>query len=341
MSDTLPRNSRLFISPSYGFSITISPNCTSAIADLALSPEGNCLYIGGLIQFGGLGVNDSIITPVDNFLDGFCTNFTGLTTSGRCTNASVLDLGQRIIDSCGADMITNGVPSAAVQSLPNFLVRWFNVGGEALCTRDENENDQHCVVEALTALECSLKTNLTTSTIMPATSDLLINTTLQNALACNSCAQNAYALVRPQLGNLTVVADTEYEDICGTKVANTTKPAGIIVATNSLAASTGTVTSSIGSAANVIATFILSQSYIRDDVALKIGDLARKCQCLKNLNFSYVTEYRFGQPNHLFEMIAHPTLETIELSVSTTSYFDPSHRSKLYMSCCFTTTSQV
>ncbi|KAF8295793.1 hypothetical protein DL93DRAFT_2091561 [Clavulina sp. PMI_390] len=237
----------VFDTTSFGASVTISPNCTSTIADLALSPEGSCVYIGGLFQFAGLEPNESIITAVDNFLDGFCTNFTGLTPSGRCTNASVLDLGQKITNSCGADMITNGVPSTVVQSLPGFLARWFDVGGGALCTRDVNQNDQHCVVEALTALECSLKTNLTTSTIIPATSDLLMNTTLQKALACDSCAQGAYAIVRPQLGNLTLAVDTAFDSICGMKSVNATKPAGIIVATNTLAASTGTATSSMSS----------------------------------------------------------------------------------------------
>ncbi|KAF8298285.1 hypothetical protein DL93DRAFT_2091279 [Clavulina sp. PMI_390] len=228
--------------------LSISSNCSSTITSLALSNEGDCLHIDGILQFAGLSSTASVIPPVDQFLTGFCSNFTGITTNGECTTSSLTTLGNTLVSACGSDLTAAGIPGSIVNEFPSLLVQYYDVAGKAICTRDENTSDEHCVVEELTTLQNGIGVNLTTSNIITAVENVLVNTTLEKSLACNSCAQGLYAIVRPQLGNLTSSIDGEYNDICGGS-APTTVPSGITVATGSLAAATNT--SKSGGAARI------------------------------------------------------------------------------------------
>ncbi|KAF8299956.1 hypothetical protein DL93DRAFT_2161023 [Clavulina sp. PMI_390] len=170
-------------------SLSISSNCSSTITNLTLSSEGGCLHLDGILPLVALSSTNSIIPPVDEFLTGFCSNFTGMSTNGTCTTSTLTDLGNQLVGACGPDFVEAGMGETVVRSFTSWLVHFYDVFGEAMCTRDKGEGDDLCVVEELTTLQNSLGGNLTASNFFLAKVHAFTNTTLEKSLLCSTCAQ--------------------------------------------------------------------------------------------------------------------------------------------------------
>ena len=84
-------------------------------------------------------------------------------------------------------------------------------------TNDTTPNQDFCTTYELNVLQSGIGQNLTTHNFVSSIVNGLIgNATLSKSLVCTTCAEGAYAVVRPQLGNRTQQeVDAYFSEICG------------------------------------------------------------------------------------------------------------------------------
>ena len=84
-------------------------------------------------------------------------------------------------------------------------------------------NENFCTTYELDLLQSGIGQNLTTHNFFSSIVNGLVgNSTLQKSLACTTCAEGAYAIVRPQLGNSTQKeVDGFFSGICGSSFQGT------------------------------------------------------------------------------------------------------------------------
>lgn len=227
--------------------ISISSQCTSALTSLALGSGGDCINIAGLVPLATLSSTESVIPSVDSWLTGLCSSVSTTT----CTNSTLEALGTNITTACGSNLESAGLSSSIVQQIPQLLQDYYGLGSEALCTRDTSNGGKHCVTSELTILQTSTGGNLTTSNIVTSVVNVLSNSTLEKELACTTCVQGIYSIVKPALGtSISGSVDDELNGLCGSGFVTTTEPSGIIIATGTLATQTASSTSTSNAASS-------------------------------------------------------------------------------------------
>lgn len=234
-----------------GVAAALSSGCQSELTSLALSSQADCLNFAGLVPLATLSSSASIVPAIESYLTGLCSN------GPSCTSDTVTSIATNLTKACSSDLEGLGLGSGTVAQLPALIEQYYSVAVNAVCLRNNNDTTSpFCSSSLLVTLQSSINQNLTTSNIVSSLTAVLSNTTLEQSLACTTCAQGMYGTVRPSLNaTLQTELDSELNGICGTSAANSTGvPNGVVEATGSLATQspTGAPASSTSGAASSI-----------------------------------------------------------------------------------------
>ncbi|WRT68615.1 uncharacterized protein IL334_005593 [Kwoniella shivajii] len=203
----------------------LSPTCLQTV--IQLSSNGSALNTcldGSLLESIVLG-NGSIIAPVGNYLDEFCS-------SQPCSNETLTNATQTLLSGCASDLTKFGVTNQTIE----FVVAQYPLARDVLCLKttdpfvgngtsssnmtsmmnstssSNSTNGTFCATSLLTEFQSYLGEDLTISNI--ATIALGGNQTALDTIKsipptalCDECVFGALSLVEeqyPQLGNITL-----------------------------------------------------------------------------------------------------------------------------------------
>ncbi|WWC63526.1 uncharacterized protein I303_106129 [Kwoniella dejecticola CBS 10117] len=238
----------------------LSGGCIAAVMNLTNPqlPLYQCL--DGNLLASIVTSNTSIIEPMENYLDAFCS-------AQPCSNATLTEATQTIINGCASDLSQFGVTNQTVE----WAIAQYPLARDVLClktsdpftsnstssssanstsasssansttsTNSTSSNGTFCAVSLLTELQSYLGEDLTPTNI--ATTALGGNSTaLDNIKSipptalCDECIFGALSLVEeqyPQLGNITVVGNYTLNQFLETTCNKTTSAEGLTISNN-------------------------------------------------------------------------------------------------------------
>ncbi|CAE6345397.1 unnamed protein product [Rhizoctonia solani] len=219
---------------------SLSASCQAAAATVLTGPGAECLGISGLVNIAMTSSNDSLITPINNWLTTTCAQ-------PACTNATIDTVLSNITSGCSNDLNSAGVTTGTWEDITDYVKEWYPVGRQVACLKNGNS---FCVTTTLQAIENWVGQPLSKNTIQTVLPRLVSTTTeVPTNLTCTDCTKAAYALIRPHLNDANRGTwDNTATGQCGSTYADGTTPSGIIESANSATqgSSNGAV-SSIGS----------------------------------------------------------------------------------------------
>ncbi|OCF32671.1 hypothetical protein I316_05592 [Kwoniella heveanensis BCC8398] len=201
----------------------LSPSCQQTVIQLVSngSSLSSCLQLPILTQV--VTAPGSILEPIENYLDTFCA-------SEACSNETIANATQSVLQGCGSDLTNFGVTNRTVE----WAMAQYPLARDLLCLKttdpftadnatvsanttsasstNSSSNGTFCATSLLTELQSYLGTNLTVTSIITdalggnATALQTIKSIPPSAL-CNDCVFAAISLVEeqyPQLGNVSI-----------------------------------------------------------------------------------------------------------------------------------------
>ncbi|KAB5589518.1 hypothetical protein CTheo_7040 [Ceratobasidium theobromae] len=204
-----------------GLDFSLSQSCQNAAAAVLVGPAGTCLGVSGLVNIATTPANQSIITPVDNWLTATCAQ-------PACTNSILEAAFNNITTGCQSDLNATGIDSQTAAAYVSGFEEWYPVGREVACLKDTNANNALCVTSTLKAFETYLGVPLSLQSIDLLTAKLATSTEVPKTLICTPCIQASYALIRPHLKDADRgTVDSVLSSNCGSNFTDGTTPASI------------------------------------------------------------------------------------------------------------------
>ncbi|WVF67463.1 hypothetical protein IAT40_002219 [Kwoniella sp. CBS 6097] len=207
----------------------LSPSCQQTVTQLVSNSSSlsSCLNLPILAQV--VTSSGSILEPIENYLDVFCS-------SEACSNETISNATQQVLQGCGSDLTNFGVTNQTVE----WAMAQYPLARDVLCLKttdpftgsnstssssnatvssnstasssNSSSNGTFCATSLLTEFQTYLGTNLTISSVITtalggnATALQTIESIPPSAL-CNDCVFAAISLVEeqyPQLGNMSI-----------------------------------------------------------------------------------------------------------------------------------------
>lgn len=206
----------------------LSASCQSTAASVLTGPASTCLGVAGMMSIATTPANQSIITPVDNWLSSTCAQ-------PACTNATIDALISNITTGCASDLSTAGVTSDSVADIKENIEYWYPVAREVTCLKDSNNSNKFCITTTLQAIESYVGEPLSLNNLNSLVPRLAMSGgNIPTNLTCTDCVQAAYALIRPHLNDANRGTwDSYLAGQCGTSFTSGTSPSSIIQSANS------------------------------------------------------------------------------------------------------------
>ncbi|CAE6488127.1 unnamed protein product [Rhizoctonia solani] len=218
----------------------LSSSCQATAASVLTGPGAECLGISGLINIALTNSNDSLISPINNWLTTTCAQ-------PACTNGTIDTLISNITTGCSSDLNSAGVTTGTWQDISEYVKEWYPVGRQVACLKN---GDSLCVTSTLQSIENWLGQPLSKNTIETVLPRLVSTTTEVPAnVTCTDCTKAAYALIRPHLNDANRGTwDNTVAGQCGSSYTDGTTPSGIVESANSATqGSSNGALSSVGS----------------------------------------------------------------------------------------------
>ncbi|KAJ1306344.1 hypothetical protein OPQ81_007351 [Rhizoctonia solani] len=203
----------------------LSASCQAAGAAVLTGPAAECLGISGLVNIAMTNSNQSLITPINNWLTTTCAQ-------PACTNATIDAAISNITNGCQSDLNSAGVTTGTWQDITDYVKEWYPVGRQVACLKN---GGSFCVTSTLQAIENWLGQPLSKNTISTVVPKLIsTGTDIPTNLTCTDCTKAAYALIRPHLSDSQRGTwDNAATGQCGSSYTDGTTPVGIIQSANS------------------------------------------------------------------------------------------------------------
>ncbi|KAI0062922.1 hypothetical protein BV25DRAFT_1838024 [Artomyces pyxidatus] len=223
---------------------SLSSGCQSTLAAVASSSDADCLNAAGLIPLALAGNNTSLVTPLNNWLTGLCSQT-------ACTNSSLSAVVTNVTQGCSGDLASIGFNSDALPTVIADVQSFYPLVREVACLKDDSANEL-CVTEELNALQSavgSLTINTITGLIPKVLAGGFSSLNLPNNATCNSCTKEAYNLINSQMPSIISSDDNStISSSCGADFSNGAQPSGISQTAAGLSLSNGKNTNAAMSA---------------------------------------------------------------------------------------------
>ncbi|KAF8736393.1 hypothetical protein RHS02_06315, partial [Rhizoctonia solani] len=219
---------------------SLSSSCQATAASVLTGPGAECLGISGLINIALTNSNDSLVSPINNWLTTTCAQ-------PACTNGTIDTLISNITTGCSSDLNSAGVTTGTWQDISEYVKEWYSVGRQVACLKN---GDSLCVTSTLQSIENWVGQPLSKNTIEAVLPRLVSTTTEVPAnVTCTDCTKAAYALIRPHLNDANRGTwDNTVAGQCGSSYTDGTTPSGIVESANSATqGSSNGALSSVGS----------------------------------------------------------------------------------------------
>ncbi|KAI9509737.1 hypothetical protein F5148DRAFT_977911, partial [Russula earlei] len=190
--------------------LSVSSQCQSSLADVASSPDAQCLNAAALIPVFVGNSNVSIVPPINTWLTGFCPK-------AACSNQTLAALVTNITNGCQTDFSALGLINST-QNLTSIVQQYYPTVRQILCLQD-NATRQFCAVDTLYGVQ----NNTGTVSIDNISSQLfqvlwggLPALGFSPGLTCNNCTKTAYNIIlsnAPQA--ITSDENTTISNQCG------------------------------------------------------------------------------------------------------------------------------
>jgi len=195
-------------------SMTLSAQCQSALEEIVVSPEAQCLNPAGLVPIFLADPSTSLIGPIQTWLTGLCSE-------GPCTNQALATLVADIFQGCSSDLSSLGITSTDVTSFTASVEEFYPVVRQIACLEDNNANEL-CIIEELNGIQ----TVTGTLTIPKLMNGLVLN--LPQNVTCNSCTKEAYNIIITDIPQVITSDDNStLSNQCGAAFIDGSTPAGI------------------------------------------------------------------------------------------------------------------
>lgn len=213
---------------------SISSQCQSTLASLALSSEASCLNAAGLVSFATLGSNSSIVPPVNSWLTGLCSK-------PACTNATLASVVTNVTSGCSSDLSSLNLSTSDVNDLISAVQTAYPTVRQIACLEDTADSNSLCVTETLYDIQNKTGT-LTTSNIESLVSQVTagaLPSFLTSNITCTNCTKAALNIVNKNFpGLLDESVNNTIQGQCGASFLDGAAPASVSQSADSASAAT-------------------------------------------------------------------------------------------------------
>lgn len=202
---------------------SLSSSCQTVATNILTGPASTCLGINSLISVALTPKNQSIISPIDNWLKSTCPQ-------PACTNATIDSVISNITTGCATDLTQIGVTSDDIQSMKPQIEGFYHIGREIFCLQDTSNANAYCLTTTLQAIQSYINETLSVNNIATIAPKLSASSSdVPKDLICTPCIDKAYDILKPYLSNSDIqAADSYFSGLCGSSFTSGTAPTNIV-----------------------------------------------------------------------------------------------------------------
>ncbi|KAI9572246.1 hypothetical protein HD554DRAFT_2068276 [Boletus coccyginus] len=209
---------------------SISDQCTSAVLDIAASPDATCLDLGLLAPLALTNASTtSVIPTVDTWLTGVC----GL---APCSNASLQAVVANITVGCASDLASFGVSTTNATTVVQAA---YPTVRQIACLKDTSAKSL-CVTELMNSIQ-SASTTLSLNNIVGLMTQVMSgeNINIPQNVTCSDCTKAAYSIAAQGYPSLVTGQQAYLQSNCGSSFTDGQMPSTIQETASNSTSSTG------------------------------------------------------------------------------------------------------
>ncbi|KAG8711606.1 hypothetical protein FRC08_015698 [Ceratobasidium sp. 394] len=207
---------------------SLSSSCQTALAGALTGPAGQCLGVPGLANIAATKGDESLIPPIDSWLNTTCAQ-------PACTNATIDAVVGNVTSGCRSDLNQWHVTDEDIETVSGYIKEFYPPAREVACLKDSNASNQFCITESLKKFENSTGMSLTPNNLWNLSPSLYsTNSTLTKELTCTDCTKAAWNIIKPYLGSdAQAEVASQLDQICGAGFSNSPAPPSVQRTANS------------------------------------------------------------------------------------------------------------
>ncbi|KIM92031.1 hypothetical protein PILCRDRAFT_57602, partial [Piloderma croceum F 1598] len=119
----------LFVGAGLTSAQSISTGCKTTLLNLVASPDAACLDPSALISLATQSSNTSIISPVNNWLQGLCP-------LAPCTNSSLSAIVTNVTSGCSSDLSSLGLTTSNPSDIVSAVQAAYPTVRQVICLKE-------------------------------------------------------------------------------------------------------------------------------------------------------------------------------------------------------------
>ncbi|KDQ57754.1 hypothetical protein JAAARDRAFT_130475, partial [Jaapia argillacea MUCL 33604] len=210
----------------------ISTGCQSTLTALVSSPESACLNAGGLIPIALANSTTSLITPINNWLTGLCSQ-------PACSNQTLSDIVTNVTQGCSAELTAAGLQTSSASALITEIEQVYPTVRQIFCLKDTTDSNTLCITQTLNNLQSVIGpiTMSNLEVLIPQITSGSSNVTFPNNVTCTNCIKESYNIIAQNIPSSAGSFQSPLASQCGTSFTNGATPSGIVDTASSASAS--------------------------------------------------------------------------------------------------------
>jgi hypothetical protein len=176
--------------------INLSNQCQAVVGGVASSPLGQCLNIPGLIVIANTPKDQSLVDPIDSYLQSICK-------APACDTSIFPQLVTNVTTNCATDLQSLGLTQSQIDRLGSAITeplqQYYPVGRKIACLQDTSKSNSLCVTTTLKAIESASGTTLSINNLLSnglATISQVEEKGLTKEAICTPCIQAAWSTLK-------------------------------------------------------------------------------------------------------------------------------------------------
>ncbi|KAI0029660.1 hypothetical protein K488DRAFT_72805 [Vararia minispora EC-137] len=228
-------------STAYAQSLNLSSSCQSTLGSIATGPDGTCLNAAGLVTFATVNSNSSLITPLNSWLTGMCSQ-------SQCSNQTLANIVSNITSGCSSDLSSLGFSSSSTSTVVSDVQQFYPTVREIVCLKNTTSNNL-CATDLLTDVQNSVGTLSQNNLQQIVVSIIGGSQTLEsvlNSASCSDCFKAAYNVINTNFPSLMTSAErSNFTSTCGANFTNGQNPSTVSQTAAGLSSANGSTSGAL------------------------------------------------------------------------------------------------